>query len=212
MLRHFTVLKSVVFGMMFFCSSAYSVELQKFAPNDEWTFMQFRAEPGKPDASNEIRFSMLFKKKSGEMILGWAKAITESGQVVWQPIESLPETNCLRDFVGRTNLDLANSCKEGLKVASDWKSEIKASDVLEQIDFVAVGEEIVDVKAGTFQTIKIQGKGKRTSLGKRPEDFSVIYWFAPKAKAMVRSIREYRTLDGVPIIKITDELVSVKIN
>ncbi|WP_141758565.1 hypothetical protein [Duganella sp. HH105] len=211
MLQHFTALKSVVLGMMFFCCSAHSVELQEFAPNDEWTFLQLRAEPGKPDASNEIRFSMLFKKKSSDMILGWAKAITDSGQVVWQPIESLPETNCLRDFVGRTNLDLANSCKEGLRVASNWKSEIKAGDVLEQIDFVTVGEEIVDVKAGTFQTIKIQGKGKRTSLGKRVEDFSVTYWFAPKAKAMARSIRDYRTLDGAPIIKITDELMSVKI-
>lgn len=211
MLRHFTALKSVVLGMMFFCNLAHSVELQEFAPNDEWTFLQLRTAPGKPDASNEIRFSMLFKKKGGDMILGWAKAITDSGQVVWQPIESLPETNCLRDFVGRTNLDLANSCKEGLKVASAWKSEIRAGEVLEQIDFVAVGEEVIDVKAGTFQTIKIQGNGKRTSLGNELEDFSVTYWFAPKAKSMVRSIREYLTPNGVAVIKITDELTSVKV-
>ncbi|MRW83861.1 hypothetical protein GJ698_07095 [Pseudoduganella sp. FT26W] len=212
MLQHFTKLKSVMLGMMFFCGLAYGVELQEFSPNDEWTFLQLRTEPGKPDVSNEIRLSMLFKKKSGDMMLGWAKAITASGQVIWQPIESLPATNCLRDFVGRTNLDLVNSCKEGLKVGSEWKSEIKAGDVLEQIDFIVVGEEVINSKAGTFQAIKIQGKGKRTYQGINLEKFSVTYWFAPKAKAMVQSVREYRTLDGAPIIKISNELISVNVN
>lgn len=206
-----TILKSLVLGAIFLCCSAHSVELQQFSAGDEWTFLQSRTEAGQADTANEIRFSMLFKKKNGDIVLGWTKAIADAGQVVWQPIESLPQTICLRDFVGRTNLDLVNSCNQGLKVGVEWKSRIDADGVQEQIEFVATGEEVLNVAAGTFHAIKIQGKGQRTSPRNRPENLAVTYWFGSQAKAMVRSVREYRTPDGALIMRITDELTAVKV-
>jgi hypothetical protein len=40
---------------------------------------------------------------------------------------------------------------------------------------------------------------------------TVRYWFAPQAKAMVRTLREYRAADGALVMKIAEEMTAVQV-
>ncbi len=192
-------------------SGAQNIGLKPLIKDDEWTFLQQSAKPGKPVVYNEIRLIAISKKKNGDTVLGFARAVTNTGQVIWQPMEPLPASVCLRDFVGRSNLDLAESCKEGLTLGQEWKSGHDDEDVSERIRFVVTGRETIIVPAGQFDAIKIQGTGKRTSPIDSPVDVTVNYWFAPDAKAMARSISEYRSADGALLITTSEELTAVSV-
>lgn len=189
-----------------------AAELKPLNGTEEWTYQQQRVEPGRPVQSNQVRFSSAFKKKNGDTVLFWARAITDAGQVVWQPLQTIPAASCVQDFLGKTDLGLPYVCADGLRPGDTWASTIQATPATEQISFVTGGEETLTTPAGTFQTLKIEGKGKRTSPGKPAEDLRVTYWFAPEAKAMVRTVREYRSLKGAPIMTLTDELTAVKLD
>lgn len=207
-----TVMTTGFTAALFMGAAAQAADLKPFARNDEWTFVQTRTQAGRAPASNEIRFSTPFRKSNGDVVLAWAKAVLDSGQVVWQPIGTLPPTQCLRDFVGRTDLDLGDSCSGGLQLGAAWQSRSVMPGDQEWLQLVATKEEDIHVAAGTFHAIRIEGKGERSFSDRPPEALAVTYWFAPQAKAMVRAVREYRTAAGALTLKINEEMTAYKVN
>ncbi|MBC3917536.1 hypothetical protein H8L32_08645 [Undibacterium sp. CY18W] len=206
------VFKSIFFGAMFICCSTHSAELIPFSANDEWIFIQKISQAGRPDISNEIKFITPFKNDNGENVIFLAKAAKDIGQVIWQPVARLAASICVQDFVGKTDLGLTNSCSKGLKTGSEWQVKIDYKSAQDQIKYIVGSDEIVKVPAGTYHAIKIQGVGTHKSLNESPENITVAYWFSPEVKAMVQTIREYRSADGKLLSTITEELKEVKVN
>jgi len=191
---------------------AQSIQLEAFAAKDEWTFRQESSYSGKASASNEIQFGIISKNKNGDSILGFVRAITDTEQVIWQPLGPIPSGICLRDFVGSTNLNLPTSCKDGLTVGQEWESSSNDSGGTEKIKFRVVGQESIEVSAGKFNVWRIRGIGKRWNADKSHEVVIASYWFAPTVRAMARASREYRSADGKTFSVITEELVAAKVN
>lgn len=203
---------SLFAGTLVAAGMAHGAGLKPFARDDEWTFVQTRTEPGHAATSHTIRFGTPLRKANGDAVLAWAKAVMADGQVVWQPIGTLPPTQCLRDFVGRSDLGLANSCGNGLRLGAQWQASSVMPGDEELLDLVALREEEIRVGAGTFRAVRIEGKGQRRFSDRPPETLTVTYWFAPQAKAMVRTVREYRGTSGALTIRIVEEMTAYKVN
>lgn len=200
-------------AMFIVSAAAQGAALKPFAHNDEWTFVQSRSGPGITEPDNEIRLSFpLAKKQNGDLLLTVVTAVTAKGEVIRKPIGMVPAGVCLRDFLGRSNLGLANSCQDGLAIGAHWQNRSEDDDGEENIQFLAAGDELVTTPAGTFKTIKIEGLGERTSPRHPAESVVVRHWFCPQAKAMVRTTREYRSADGALVMKITEDLTALKVN
>jgi len=191
---------------------AQNVELLPFEAKDEWTFIQERTEPGKPLQSLEVRFSTMLKNKDGEFVLGVLKAITQDGQLIWQPIGKLPGRSCLRDFLSETDLGLTDACTAGVGIGDKWQSIEPSNGGTERLKFEAVGREPITVRGRAYDVIKIVGKGEKTTPQRESEDMIVTYWFAPDAKAMVRAERAYYSKKGKLLIKFVDEMSVAKLN
>lgn len=191
---------------------AQVTELKPFAAKDEWTFIQEKTEPGRPKQTLEVRFSTMFKNKDGEIVLGVLKAITEDGQLIWQPIHTLSGTSCLRDFLSETDLGFADACKSGFGVGDKWQSIEPSSGGSERLKFEVLGRERIAVRGTVHDVIKIVGQGQRTFPQGESESMTVTYWFAPGVKAMARAERAYFSKKGKLLFKFVDELSAAKLN
>lgn len=190
----------------------HAQELKPFAAKDEWTFRRESTYPGSPPVTNKVRFSTLFKNKNGDNVIAWVRAVSADGQILWQPLGTIPAAVCVEDFVGQTNLDLSNSCNDGLTAGREWQSRSGYLGATEQITFTVIGNEAIEVTAGRFNALKIIGIGKRLNPDKRTDTLAVTYWFVPELKAMARTTREYRSTDGKLRAKFTEELETAKVN
>jgi len=185
---------------------AQNLNIKPFSKKDAWTFRQHRTDVAGKVEINDISFSTLYKKANGEVLPFWASAMTDTGQMIWQPLDPIPETRCVQDFVGQSDLNLPDACTNGLAKGREWLSTSDDRDEREELRFVVVGTDIVDVPAGRLNAIKIRGTGQRLKAAQPSENITITYWFAPEVKAMGRVIREYRTVEGNPVITIMEEL------
>lgn len=93
-----------------------------------------------------------------------------------------PTPDCLISFPLTTGRTWA--CK------TNWLNVSGAKGV-DDLKFTVIGAEKIEVKAGSFDAIKIVGEGRWTNISRGSSDLSKItVWFAPAARGIVRFQRE----------------------
>lgn len=182
---------------------------------DEWEFQQVRERiGGKVEVNPEIRFSVL---KLRENWIGFGKAITDDQQIIWEPLWVLPQSRCVQDFLGRSDLGLLASCAVPLTFGLTWRNEEVDGDEVTKSNFKVEAVEEVSVKAGKFLTVRVVETADifATEPGNSRQQLSARvrtkYWFSHDAKAFVRTIREYSSPKGKLDLRITEELKSFKV-
>ena len=102
----------------------------------------------------------------------------------------------------------------------DWNTEETDKGVRTVQRHLVIGPEEVTVGAGTFRAIKIESRwevakidnpGKSPARYAAPQRYQFTYWYAPAAKTMVKTEREFRDAAGAVEMRSTDELEAFRV-
>ncbi len=186
---------------------------------DSWTFK--RVATGQATVPSRVIFKIAQQGPDNQFIFQSLNGeVTGRAPTPWRNAGQVDTDTCMIDFFGGGNLGITNSCNTALVPGMDWNTETTDKGTRTTQRFQVIGPEEVTVGAGTFNAIKIESHwevAKVLNPGKAPAKlgaplrYRFVYWYAPDAKTMVKSEREFRNSAGAIDTRSTEELQAFRV-
>lgn len=187
---------------------------QPVSIGDSWTFK--RTAKGQSIVVSRTIFKIAEQAPNNKYIYQSMRAEIDGIRPAnWRNAGKIDMDSCMTDFFGGGSLGITNTCKTTFVPGMDWTTEETVNGVKTSQRNKVIGPEEVTVGAGSFQAVKIESHWDVTRVlnpGRTPakygatERYYFVYWYAPEAKTMVKTEREYRTGSGAVTSRATDEL------
>jgi hypothetical protein len=188
---------------------APSVVRPSLAVNDEWAYQQ-SSETAKLGPDQGRRVTIGFENRDGTLVVASSPLRVPSTQRVWRPEGPIPAGTCLIDPINRDTLGLPDGCNAKLQPGDTWTTNQENTAVHSRKSFRVVEVGVVEVPAGKFLATRIDAEEYRSEVTNPMELGSPIrtvtrYWYATRAKGMVKIERERYNPSG----KRTDHALEV---
>ena len=183
------------------------------AVKDEWAYQQ-SSETVKLGRDQGWRVTIGFENRDGTLVVASSPLRVPSTQRVWRPVGPIPAGTCLIDLINRDTLGLPDGCNAKLEPGYSWTINQEDTAVHSRKSFRVVAVGIVEVPASKFLATRIDAEEFRSEVinaSKVPMElggwFRMVtrYWYAPRAKGMVKIERERYNPSG----KRTDHALEV---
>lgn len=110
----------------------------------------------------------------------------------------------------RKKMGSKSTCPIALTLGETWESERT------QERYKVLASEEIEVPAGKYHTVKIDGLRTVTEIGQqgapnKMTSYHTIYWYAPELKGMAKVEREFPDESGALNMKLTEELLETTV-
>lgn len=177
---------------------APSVARPSLAVNDEWAY-QRSSETAKLGPDQGRRVLIGFKNRDGTLVIASSPLRVPSTQRVWRPEGPIPAGTCLIDPINRDTLGLPDGCNAKLEAGDTWTINQEDTAIHSRKSFRVVETGLVEVPAGKFLATRIDAEEfsrEVMNASKVPMELGTPihtvtrYWYATRAKGMVKIERE----------------------
>lgn len=201
-------------------------DLPKLQSRDAWTYRQTVERPGRKPEVNLPQFSVLYIARDGsapiQVLDGDAGKIVRLGpNAIGRVHFWVPQSACLFDPLnGGGMLTRKSPCPYPLKPDMTWREEEVIGGVRANYTFRVAGPEAVTVPAGRFEAFKVvqlptpadAQEGAAATGPAAPGGRRMTSWYAPKAKAVVKSVVEFVDGSGAVSEKLSNELAVYEVH